>query len=290
LLGDAGSGKTTILRHLALTLARARLKKDTGLARRQTGLNEKNASQLPCPLFIPLRDCHHFCRTKGREINWRSFMDFLPYYFASVVSPPVELKDSFFQTLLNSGRCLLILDGFDEVPDSDHRYQLTQVVRALANHNEIGRNVFILSSRDAAYGKTAHLGGEFQTLRILPLTAEERTEQIKHWVEAVSAETHHPLKADEILSRIEAEPSLNEVAVTPMVITTICIAYYHALELPEQRALLYNLCVEIILDDKLHRDTEAGKFLAELGGDVAGAAQAFGALGLSSPPRGKVEY
>ena len=265
LLGDAGSGKTTILRHLTLTLAQTWLQQNPALAREQTGLKTE-LDQLLCPLFVPLRHYPHFCGQQERDISWRSFMDFLPHYFATAHNPAVELDPDFFRGLLHSGRCLLILDGFDEVADFDLRPQLTDVIRKLANNGEIARNRIILSSRVAAYGGIAHLGGDFQTLKILPLTSEERATQINHWVEAIGAETERTLQADEILERIQAEPSLEEMARTPMVVTTICVAYFYEMELPEQRALLYSLCVEIILDERTRRSDAAGAALPKQGG------------------------
>ncbi len=261
LLGDAGSGKTTLLRHLAGALALARLKNDPALARRQTG----HTGDPLLPIFIPLRYFHHFCRGNStrRPIAWGSFMEFLPHYFQE--QQGLTLPPDFFSTLLTGGGCLLALDGFDEVPDPDSRRQVMAVVRALAADADLGRNTLILSSRVAAYGGAAQLGGRFQTLWVQNLNAEERTAQVNRWVDGIRPYTQRDLKAADILRRMAPGSPLAELAVTPLIVTTLCVVYFYDHELPEQRAQLYQRCIEIMLYEKLRPD-DPGQILAERGG------------------------
>jgi predicted NACHT family NTPase len=58
---------------------------------------------------------------------------------------------------------------------------------------------------------------------------------------------------------------LAELAVTPMIVTTLCVVYFYDHELPEQRAQLYRRCVDIMLHEKLRPD-EPGQVLADLAG------------------------
>lgn len=232
LVGDAGSGKTTVLRHLAGALARAWLEKDPALAGRQTGLS----GDLLLPLFIPLRYYHHFCDVAGPKwaISRGSFLDFLPAYFYDRYG--LDLDKTFYRQLLLSGRCLLALDGFDEVPDPGARRQVLEVIRDLADDAEVGRNTIILSSRVAAYGGATQLGGRFQTLWLQNLNREERTRQVKKWVAGITPHTERPLKASDILDRMPEGSSLDQLAVTPMIVTALCVVYFYEHELPEQRA------------------------------------------------------
>ncbi|MCP4363080.1 MAG: SUMF1/EgtB/PvdO family nonheme iron enzyme [Chloroflexi bacterium] len=257
LLGDAGSGKTTILRHLAGALAHARLTGDDAFAQQQTGAEKAGL----IPLFVPLRYYHHFCRsdTPPRDISVGSFIDFLPEFFRTRYGL-AELPPDFYRDLLHSGRCFLALDGFDEVADIDARCQVIEVVRDLAGSNREG-NTIILSSRVAAYGGPAQLGGDFQTLWVQDLNPAERTTQIKQWVQGIRPHTERDLEANDILERMPEGSPLDQLAVTPMIVTTICVVYFYDHELPEQRAQLYRRCVDIMLYEKLRPD-EPGRLLA----------------------------
>jgi hypothetical protein len=256
LLGDAGSGKTTILRRLVSALAQARLNNSKKLAQKQTGLR----GEPPIPLFIPLRLFHHFCQGQDQHlISRRSFFEFLPWY--GRVQYDLDLNAAFFRSLLEGGGCLLALDGFDEVPDEAARRRVAAVVGELAADPDIGRNIILLSARVAAYGGAAPLGGRFQTLWVQHLNAEERRLQIELWVTALNSETGHRLEAEKILGQITPDSDLDQLAVTPMIVTALCMAYFHKRELPEQRALLYRLCVDIMLYEKLRPD-DPGQTLA----------------------------
>jgi formylglycine-generating enzyme required for sulfatase activity len=258
LLGDAGSGKTTILRQLTGALAHAALTRDAVFAAAQTGAPTAEL----VPIFVPLRYYHHFCRQNDtrRAIALGSFAEFLPHFFRERYDLP--LPADFFRELLHSGRALLALDGFDEVPDPDSRRQVLEVVRRLAAGSESGRNTIILSSRVAAYGGATHLGGSFNTLWVQHLNAGERQAQVEQWVSGIKPKTQRDLKAGDILRRMPDGSPLAELAVTPMIVTTLCVVYFYDHELPEQRAQLYRRCVDIMLYEKLRPD-EPGQALAD---------------------------
>jgi formylglycine-generating enzyme required for sulfatase activity/transcriptional regulator with XRE-family HTH domain len=260
LLGDAGSGKTTLLRQLTGVLAKAFLENDPEFARQCTGLG----GELLLPLFVPLRYYHHYCQAApGRAVAMGSFLDFLPFHFREQFG--LALPPDFFLTLLGSGRCLLTLDGFDEVPDETSRRQVTALIRDLATDSELGQNSIILSSRVAAYGGTAQLGGSFKTLWVQRLNPKERAEQISRWVAGMAPHTQKELKAEDILRLMSEGSPLDQLAVTPMIVTALCVVYFYDHKLPEQRAQLYRRCVDIMLREKLRPD-EPGQSLADQGG------------------------
>lgn len=257
LLGDAGCGKTTILRHLTGELARAWLAPDDRRLRERTGLAGENL----VPIFIPLRHYHHFCTAQaGRAISLRSFHDFLAAYFTNL--DDLAFPAVFYRALIESGRCLLALDGFDEIPGELQRRQILNVVRDLA---AVAGNIVILSSRVAAYGGSTQLGGHFQTLWVQNLNRDERRAQIEKWVDGIRPLTARDLKAEDILRRMPEGSPLDTLAVTPMIVTALCVVYFYDHELPEQRARLYRRCVDIMLYEKLRPD-EPGTLLAGLAG------------------------
>jgi hypothetical protein len=265
LVGDAGSGKTTILRHLTGALSGAWLNQAPDLARSKTGLPAKNTAGLLIPLFIPLRHYHHFCQTASprRSLAPGSFVDFLPHYFRHEYDLRLGVK--FYRSLLASGRCLLALDGFDEVPDETARAQVISVVSTLATNNHTGRNSIVLSSRVAAYGGTTQLGGSFQTLWVQNLNREERAAQVRKWVAGIAPYADRRLDADDILGHMPQDSPLDQLVVTPLIVTALCVVYFYDYQLPEQRAQLYRRCIDIMLYERLRRD-EPGEVLVTLAG------------------------
>ncbi|MCP4428410.1 MAG: SUMF1/EgtB/PvdO family nonheme iron enzyme [Chloroflexi bacterium] len=260
MLGDAGSGKTTILRCLVGALAQAHWQTDKERVQELTGWT----GDLLIPFFIPLRHFHHFCANQQRQaISRRSFFHFLSFYFAE--HDDLELSPDFYRQVLRTGNCLVALDGFDEVPGEDDRRQVVQVVRALAGDNEVGQNRIILSSRVAAYGGSTQLGGQFQTLWVQNLNREERRTQVEKWVEGITPYSQRQLQAEDVLKRMPDDGSLDRLAVTPMIVTALCVVYFYDHKLPQQRARLYRRCIDIMLGEKLRPD-DPGLALAELAG------------------------
>ncbi len=264
ILGDAGSGKTTILNYLTITLASARLENNLDLVRQRIGFFAQSADDLPIPLYISLRHYWHFCKTSDQSITFSSFVEFLPQYF-SLRYGGLDFIKGFFQHLLDSGRCLLILDGLDEIPDMVSRAETTEFIYSLVNTPNIKRNYIILSSRVLAYNKSTRLSSVLQTLLVQNLDAEERIVQIKTWIKGISYLTTRRLSADELIRAISINDSLDKLATNPLIVTALCIVYFYDHQIPEQRAQLYRRCIDIMLYERMRPD-EPGQFLASFAG------------------------
>lgn len=113
ILGAPGSGKSTLLRHLTLMYA----------IRRQRRLYRKIPKLHP--VLLRLREVDQEILTKPDQ----SLADLMTH---SVKEMSVELKRVFernsrwFEKHLRAGRCLVMLDGLDEIADDDLRRQVSQ--------------------------------------------------------------------------------------------------------------------------------------------------------------------
>lgn len=123
LLGDYGTGKTTLLKHFALTMAK-RYKKEV--------LEEGGRGRVP--LFIDLREYTQAISLK------QIILDLLDTYSIKSASY------SAFEYVLKEGQILLILDGFDEMA-SRGNYQETLGNFKELNKKAMGRAKIILSCR-----------------------------------------------------------------------------------------------------------------------------------------------
>ena len=123
LLGDYGTGKTTLLKHFALTMAK-RYKKEV--------LEEGRRGRVP--IFIDLRDYTQAISLK------QIILDLLDTYSIKTESY------SAFEYVLNEGQVLLILDGFDEMA-SRGNYEITLRNFKELNRSALGNAKIILSCR-----------------------------------------------------------------------------------------------------------------------------------------------
>jgi len=134
LLGPAGSGKTTLLEHLTLIYAEKTHSKQHG-----------EAPNL-IPVLLPLWQVH----------NWvleEPAID-LPKIVARRLSDeqfhsPFSLHLQWFQTMLKLGKCLILLDGLDEIADIDERHQIGDWLdRQMRTYSKA---LFIITSRSDGY-------------------------------------------------------------------------------------------------------------------------------------------
>ncbi len=124
LVGDAGAGKTTALRHVALTLAECRL----GSASQEDRASAGAANTPPVPVFVRLPDYAESIWERGLTGSGPGLAgSLLAYLDLWAKSQPVRLPDGWLSERVRRGGCFLLLDGLDEVPGDDLRRHVAQV-------------------------------------------------------------------------------------------------------------------------------------------------------------------
>jgi len=129
LLGDAGMGKSLVLCYLAQALAQAARKR----------------SDTPVPLLLHLAD--------WARRAW-SFEDWLKYRLVRL-GLGEKLVDTYLERLLGAQQCLLLLDGFDNLPPLQRPLYLQRIHRFVREHGEAHLGGVILASRTEEY-QVAH--------------------------------------------------------------------------------------------------------------------------------------
>jgi hypothetical protein len=131
ILGAPGSGKTTLLKHMALALASPKHKKQ----------NAGAPNLLPILLF--LRDHQKPIAENPKILLAQLIRDQFADRQAPV--PPA----GWLEKQLEQGKCLIMLDGLDEVADISTRKSVVNWVdQCMASY---GKNRFVLSSRPFGY-------------------------------------------------------------------------------------------------------------------------------------------
>jgi energy-coupling factor transporter ATP-binding protein EcfA2 len=231
IIGPPGAGKTTLLKHMALTLT----------DRRRAGGWDK----LPILLFI--RD-HAKAITDDPGLTLaQAIQDSLTK--SEGPAPPPD----WFERQLEYGRCLVMLDGLDEVADPAIRQKVVNWVEQKMQAH--GRNRFVLTSRPFGY-RTNPLSG-VTVLGVQPFTSAQVRRFVHNWYTANEIKSFQKddsgvrltarQGAEDLLKRLSKTPALTALAVNPLLLTMIANVHRYRSSLPGRRVELYSEICEVFL-------------------------------------------
>ena len=254
--GDPGSGKTTLLRYLAVTCARAlRADKKKG---DQPNIVKKRLlwNTRPFPILVTLRR-HNDVTT------WDETKD-LTYAFLEEISttgPKKKYPDGFFERRLKRGKCLILLDAFDELSNPQARMEMAHHIAGFLNTYNQPSNRIVVTTRIVGYeGQLDQYGFQIRTVQKLNEGATRALVKQRYHATALSEtigwKPHDAapiiqdmqLRAEQLIKKIESTPRLVDLATNPLLLSLIVLIHYVKVRLPEQRALLYRDCVEILTE------------------------------------------
>ena len=268
LVGDPGSGKTTLINHLALCLAQAELEPEVPWLDR---LAQWQPDWL-LPVRVVLREfAAKHIPAKADRGNAGMLWDYLAA--EAERHGYTEFYPSLRTELLEKGG-LLLLDGLDEVPESDGRR--ARVREAVADLSRTAKKCrFVVTCRTYAYQNPSDWLANFVAYPLAPFSPEQVESFVNQWYEVVAPREHLDAELAQARSALlkdavdpESSPYLAELAARPLLLTLMAMLYTSEGRLPEDRADLYEKCVELLLDvwqqRKVVRDEE-GKLRVEGG-------------------------
>lgn len=234
ILGEPGAGKTTLLKYLAVICAEGRFHEELDLPASSTGS--------PLPIFVSLRAFAG--EWASRESDYTLLEYFHTYARERLL---VNLPPSFFERALEEGRCILCIDGLDEVWAPGQRSTVCDAVRALAS--KYPRNRFLVTSRIVGYEDAPLDRSEFTHLTVLPLTEASIRLFIEKWY---GLREDDPVlrtkKVEDLFETIRREARILTLACNPLLLTIICLVHRIEADLPQDRAKLYEKCVTTLVD------------------------------------------
>ncbi|NJP67575.1 NACHT domain-containing protein [Streptomyces spiramenti] len=227
LRGGAGSGKTTLVQWLAVLAARQR-----GGA---GALDLRLAGRVP--LVLPLRRLTRRGAALPRPADIPAAID-CPH------SPP----EGWVERVLNAGRGLLLVDGIDEVPESergDVRQWLVSLVRAFPDC------LWLVTARPSAVGHDWLADAGFGDLSLAPMSGTDTETFVRRWHTAARLPEQ---SAGDLLDALHRRPDLSRLATNPLMCGLIC-ALHHTRHgyLPRGREALYQAALQMLLE---RRDQE----------------------------------
>ena len=165
---------------------------------------------------------------------------------------PVPPAD-WFAGQLKKGKCLILLDGLDEVADPDLRKAVVAWVETqMAAH---APNRFMVTSRPHGYHGNPLSG--VAVLAVQPFDQTQVEKFVTNWYRAneiMSAQKDDPGVrmvaqdgAEDLLNRLRNTPSLADLAVNPLLLTMIATVHRYRSSLPGRRVELYAEICEVFL-------------------------------------------
>jgi formylglycine-generating enzyme required for sulfatase activity/predicted MPP superfamily phosphohydrolase len=234
ILGDPGSGKTTMLKYILVMLLEGKGKERLAL------------SYETIPFLAPLRDLEdpenetllHFL---SRVCNLDSF----------------GFSEDLLKATLDNSPSIVLLDGLDEVADEEARVKTCKWIdRARKRWAKIP---FVITSRFAGYLGRSTLEGGCLELAIQDLPLEEAEAFLLRWFETVEVALHPTEeekiwqakgkeKAEKLIQVIREKEYLKELAVNPLMLQIIALVHRDRGTLPQRRVELYEECTNVLLE------------------------------------------
>jgi GUN4-like/NACHT domain len=251
ILAWGGYGKTTLLRHIAYSLGRNKQPKDVTRY---------------IPVLLLLRKYWEIL-TQENPPNLPELI--MQHHIPSLAIADLKMPTDWAKEMLEQGKMLVMLDGFDEVPKAKRPL----VARWLnAQRKKYRKSLFMLTARPKAYNEQTN--GDRIDFNSLLYVKNFNEQQRKAFVEKWywCQEYYHHGKADipavrktaqdaadDLLKQINQRKELADLSQNPLLLNMIAMFHrrYPSTKLPKRRVELYQeICVLQLRDRPGARDLE----------------------------------
>jgi predicted NACHT family NTPase len=158
------------------------------------------------------------------------------------------LTDNLLRTWYAQGRLVIILDGFDEVPD-ERRNAVEKWIKDLA---AVAKQAsIVVTSRPLQSGHLESLEKQWQQWDLLPFDESRILEFIERWhrymPEGELSPAERKVDSRALASTFFKDPSLKPLADTPLMLGTLLFVHHRDKELPSGRVDLYERYIAAML-------------------------------------------
>lgn len=239
LVGAPGSGKSTFLEWLQIQLA---------MGDEELPMHGQQA----IPLLLRIRQLDVQNLPEGIELIAKAT--------ASDDRAKLMPRD-WIERQMAAGRVIFMLDGLDEThPELRDALVLPWLQRLCERYPGCR---FLVSSRPSGYPNGTLSTLDFKECDLLDFAEDEIAEYTRHWCTAVRLARNEPTEeareegqkdGAQIVDGFRENTYICDLARNPLMLSAICLVnYFEGGKLPEDRALLYRLCVEGLLHHWDHR-------------------------------------
>lgn len=207
ILGRPGSGKTTFLRWLAISCI------------------ENKYETHSIPIYIELRE--YASMSHGTDLFQYIALNFQDH----------EIKKDELNSIFRNGDALILLDGLDEVRESDYDRVIYEI-RAFTYR--FSKCKYALTCRTATREYTFE---NFVDVEIADFNSEQIEYFVNHWFNSKGKNQIASL----FLEKLRDEETIQEIASTPLLLTLLCTVFEDTIKFPFNRAELYEEGLYVLL-------------------------------------------
>jgi formylglycine-generating enzyme required for sulfatase activity len=241
LRGGAGTGKTTLIKHLAYTITHNSCLSDL-------------KDYLPIMVFLKELWTIYEEELKQGSKNI-AFEQLMTLYLEK---SKYKLTWDTVSVYLSHQQALFLIDGLDEVPE----HLRSDLVDIMAQFQfDYKENRFLLTGRPHGIAGRASIRFGDDLSDIQPLNNEMVENFISKWFRAVSGQAVGlgGLTAGGMISDIRQHEHISVFTQNPLLLTAVCILYQDGKRIPDQRAELYNRIIDNLISRRFHDPAHPGK-------------------------------
>ncbi|MBN1430399.1 MAG: HEAT repeat domain-containing protein [Anaerolineae bacterium] len=251
ILGDVGTGKTTLLRAIAFEYARI-LSEDQAdsiqIESRPNGGFQVRLAR-PLPIYIDLAEY------VDDHLPDESLQDFALRSAAEISAD--QSVGPLVAGFLRAGQCILLLDGLNQVATDEQRRMIVEAVTDAAGQWHAAGNQIVVTSRLTGY-TAAPLPTEFAIHVIRPLDRSQIGPFLLRWTLALIRLKRPLIREDEALQQAHAEtlalvrevttnPQLHVLVNTPLMLRLLIGIYRPGMVIVPQRVALYQMVADALI-------------------------------------------
>lgn len=218
LIGNPGSGKTTTFRWIAIQIAR--------------GYQIYDKKRVA--IYLAVRDLNVTTKISKDNVSERKpILDGIRRHLDSL---GIDQLDTVMSMLLQTGRCVILIDGLDETEPEEQDAILQEMA---IMHTRWPGCLICVSARPYSLGKAMPGFTKWETLS---LSLQDRVTFVRKWFSHVDAS-----KGERLILRCRSTPSLLDLGSSPLLLSIVCALFDHDLDIPSDPGELYGRAIEGML-------------------------------------------